>query len=260
MTGVIQNISARHLNEIGNALPDDRQFLRSWRRQLQECLNQQNARVVRFLLADISNATMTEADITKRCQDVIHKYSKATISIRDLSLPVDSAKVVAEIEREIGISPFALRDAVRKAVRLYVSAATNLCAAENHLEEKLKRLEAIVGRVNDLMFLEPTAELEQMEGPTRTYLDSVLNKIALEDEYRELTEQFKKFTILKSIVSLASFQRSAAPTCSICMSREIAQVVTPCGHTFCEECCRTQMTACYICRVQIRDKVRLYFS
>lgn len=264
MTGAIHNISARHLHDIGTALPDDRQFLRSWRRQLQDCMNQQNARVIRFLLADPSGANLAEAEITRRCQDVLSKYSRSTWSFtsstRDLSLPTSTTEVAAEIERELGMSPTVLHDGLRRAVRMYVSTAAQLCSAESRLEDKLKRLEAIVGRINDMMFMEPTPELEGLAGPARTYLDSVLDKISIDTDYKELAEQYKKFSLLKGLVSLGSFQRSAAPTCAICMTKEISQAVTPCGHTFCEDCCRTQMTACYICRVQVRDRLRLYFS
>lgn len=257
----VHNINARHLHDIGAALPDDRQFLRSWRRQLQECLNQQNARVIKFLLADVSGA---DSEIARRCQDVLAKYSKSTWSFtsstRDLSLPTAAAAEIAELERELGISPTVLHDSMRRAVRLYVSTASALCAAEGRLEEKLKRLETVAGRVHDLMFMEPTAELTGLEEPARAYLDSILNKITIEDDYREMTEQYRRFLLLKGIVGLGNFQRGPAPTCSICMTREVAQAVTPCGHTFCEECCRTQMTSCYICRVQIRDRLKLYFS
>jgi hypothetical protein len=260
MTSALHNITARHLHDIGASIPDDRQFLRSWRRRLQECLTQQNARALRFLLADASG----ETEVTRRVADVLTKYSKATWSFtsstRDLSLPVASAAAMAEIEREIGIAPAALRESLQKVVRLHVNTATAVCAAETRLEEKLRRIETVGARVNDLMFLEPTAELEGLGEPVRAYLDSVLAKIDVEPDYRELMEQYKKFAALRGLVSLAQFQRPAAPTCTICMTKEVSQVVTPCGHTFCEDCCRSQMTACYICRVQIRDRLRVYFS
>jgi hypothetical protein len=262
MTGAIHNISTRHLHDIGTGIPDDRQFLRSWRRILQDCITQQNGRIIQFLLTDISGEATT--DLTRRCTDVLNKYAKSTwnfsSSTRDLALPTSTAATTEWIEREIGISPAVLREYLRKAVRLYANTAQELSAAEGRLEEKLKRLETIVSRINDLMFMEPTAALEVMADPTRLYLDSILSKISIEDDYRELVEQYKRFTTLKGVVSLANFQRPANPTCTICMTKEVNQAVTPCGHTFCDECCRTQMTACYICRVQIRDKIRLFFS
>jgi len=261
MTGAIHNISTRHLHDIGTGIPDDRQFLRSWRRNLQDCLTQQNGRIIQFLVADASGG---EQAITRRCTEVLNKYAKNTWSFnsstRDLTLPSSTTDTAAWIEQEVGIGAGGLREYVRKAIRLYANTAQRLAAAEGRLEEKLKRLEAIVGRVNDLMFMEPTAALETMAEPSRVYLDSILEKISIEEDYKELVEQYKRFTMLKGVVSLANFQQPANPTCTICMTKEVTQAVTPCGHTFCEECCRTQMTACYICRVQIRDKIRLFFS
>lgn len=262
----LHNISARNLHDIGTAIPDDRKFLRTWRGQLQECLNQQHARMIRFLLADASGgADVTNSDVYRRCCDVLTKYSKPTwnfaSSVRDLALPSGAdASGGTDLDHELGVAVETLREAQRRAIRLYVASAQRVCAAEGRLEEKLRRLETVAGRVNDLLFLEPTPELEAMAAPTRAYLDSVLDKVALEEDYRALMEAYRRFATLKGIVSLSQFHRPAAPTCTICMTKEVAQVVIPCGHTFCEDCCRSQMTGCYICRVQIRDKVRLYFS
>ena len=263
MTGAIHNISARHLHDIGVSVPDDRQFLRSWRRQLQECLTQQNARIVRFLLAETSG-DLSGAEIVRQCTEVFNKFSKPSWSLatstRELTLPISGTNAQASIEQELGISPVALRDYMRKAVRLYANTATAMSSAEMRLEEKLKRLEAIVGRVNDLMFLEPVAELEQMAEPTRVYLNSILEKISIDGEYKDLTEHYHRFLILRGLVSIGAFQKHPAPTCTICMTKEVAHAMTPCGHTFCDECSQKQMTSCFICRVQIRDKLRVFFN
>jgi len=167
---------------------------------------------------------------------------------------------MTSIEQELGVAPATLREQMRRTIRLYANTASTLSSAEMRLEEKLRRLDTLAGRVNDLMFLEPTAELEAMAEPAQIYLNSVLDKISIEDEYRELVEQHKRFVILKGLVSLGSFQRQIVPNCTICMVKEVSHAVTPCGHTFCDECCRTQMTSCFICRVQIRDRMKLYFS
>jgi hypothetical protein len=263
MTGAIHNISVRHLHDISVSVPDDRQFLRSWRHNLQDCLRQHNGRIAQFLLADVSGSDAV-ADVKRRCTEVLNKYSNPmwnfASSTRDLCLPSSTTDAAAIIEQELGIAPATLRDQMRRAIRLYASTAASLATAELRLEDKLKRLETLVGRVNDLMFLEPSADLENMIEPARAYLDSVLGKISIEEEYRALIEQHKRFAILKPVVTLSTFQKQAAPTCTICMTKEVGYVVTPCGHTFCEDCCKTQMTSCFICRVQIRDKVRLYFG
>jgi hypothetical protein len=263
VSGALHNITARHLHDISTAIPDDRQFLRSWRRQLQDCMNQQNARLVRFLLAD-GAPDISGSELVRRCTDILTKYSRPTwnfaSSTRDLSLPTTTDTATSDLTAELGMSPATLREAQRRAIRLYVSAAAGVTAAEGRLEDKLRRLEVVMGRINDLMFLEPTADLEGLAAPTRAYLDSILDRISLEEDYEALVEQYKRFAILKGLVSITAFQQSTAPMCTICMTKEVALAVTPCGHTFCDDCCRTQMTACYICRAQIRDRQRLFFS
>jgi hypothetical protein len=265
MTSALHNVSARHLHDIATSLPDDRQFLRSWRRQLQECLSQQHSRLVRFLIADASGSSVDSTDFVRKANDILAKYAKPTwnfaSSTRDLALDVTTATVAATIETELGLSPAALRDLQKRAIRMYSAAASAVAAAEGRLEEKLKRLETIHGRVSELMFLEPTPVLEGMATVTREYLDSVYEKVDLEPDYRDLIDQYKRFATLRSAMGLANFHRgTGAPICSICMAREVTQALTPCGHTYCDECTRTQMTGCYICRVQIRDKIRLYFN
>jgi flagellar biosynthesis component FlhA len=263
MTAAIHNISSRHLHDINTMVPDDRQFLRSWRRNLQECITQQNTRLVQFLLADASG-DLSSTDIARRCNDMLTKYSKTTwnfaSSIRDMTLDMSISEAGDAIEHDIGLSPTTLREYMRKVVRMYANSASALSMAEIRLEEKLKNLEALVGRINDLMFLEPTAELENLTEPVRNYLESVIGKIEIEADYKDLIEQYKRFTLLKSIVNMGSIHKQNAPLCTICMMKEVSQAVTPCGHTFCDECMQKQVTACFICRVQIRDKVRLYFN
>jgi hypothetical protein len=261
VTTAVHNISARHLHDLNAQQTDERQFLRAWRRQLQDALGAGNGRIMRFLVADISGAA---ADVSRRCNDVLAKYSRATwnfaSSVRDLALDMDNGKAAATIEHEIGMAPAALREGMRRTIRMYVNAASAVAAAEGRLEEKLRRLEAIVGRVNELMFLEPTPELVGMAEPTRVYLESVLAKIDIESDYLDMVENYKRFAALRPLVSLATFQRSAGHICSICMTKEVSQALVPCGHTFCDDCAGRQQTACYVCRVQIRDKLRLFFS
>jgi len=262
MTPAIHAIRDRHLHEIPT--PDERSFIKTWRRQLQDCLTKQNCRIASFLITQQpQQPQQPPPDIEHRCTELLAKFSRKSPPsfLRDVSLSTDISGSLADIESELGVHPTELRETLRRTVRLYVNTATALSTAEGQLEEKLKRLETVVCRVNSQMFLEPTPELAELAEPMRKYLDSVLDKIDIESDFREVSEQYKRFAILKGLVSLMGFQQvSSSPTCTICMTRPVTLAMTPCGHVFCEDCCRSQMTACYICRVQIRDRVRLYFN
>jgi hypothetical protein len=220
-----------------------------------------SAELVRFLLANKTD--LTDAPIIKRCNDLLAKYSKPTwnfaSSIKDLSLNTCMVETLDGLEADLGLSSADLCKSFKKAVRLYTDAVTALCIAEGRLEEKLKRIETVTTRVNDLMFLEPTKELEGLQKPVREYLDSVLTKISLEEDYKEIMAQYKKFVALRPIVLMNQVQQTV-PACTICMNKEVSYAITPCGHTYCEDCSRAQTTACFICRIQIRDRIKLFFS
>jgi len=261
MTTALHNITTRNLHEISTSYPDEKQFLRTWRRQLNDCMQLHSANLVRFLLA---NTDLTEAPLIKRCNEVLAKYSKPTwnfaSSVRDLSMNLGMDNTCTSVEAELGFSSREFCTKMKTAIRMYTDSITALCLAEGRLEEKLKRIETIMARINDLMFLEPNSALEKLGEPVQNYLSGILEKISLEEDYTEIMAQYKKFVTLRSIVLLGNFQKSAVPTCTICMTKEVASVITPCGHTYCEECSKLQVTACFICRVQIRDRVKLYFS
>lgn len=263
MLTAMHNITARNLHDIQVATPDDRSFLRQWRRQLQDCLSSQTTHMLQFLIADPSGSPVDE--VHRRCTEVLNRYSRPTwsftSSITDLRLSKDMMATYADLERELGVSLDSLRDTQKKTIRLYVDSAVALGLAEARLEDKLRRFDVIAKRINELMFLEPTPEMEPMTTAIAAYLQSVFTKMTLREDYEEVVAQSKRFAALRSTVNLLQTQKPAsAPTCTICMHKEVSVVVTPCGHTFCDECCRTQMTSCYLCRLQIRDRVRLYFS
>jgi hypothetical protein len=132
--------------------------------------------------------------------------------------------------------------------------------AEERLEGKLKRVDATDACVRQLLELGPTPALGALTAPARAYLDSVYASADLEAEYNTLIQRYKRFAVLKGLVTLGGIQQTPAPVCTICMTKEITHATIPCGHTYCEECSRTQVTSCYICRVQVRDRVRLFFS
>jgi hypothetical protein len=258
VTTAINNISARHMHDISNSMPDNRIAIRAWRQQIQDCMKRGHAQLFKFLLNG------PEPDILKKAGDTISKYSKATwnfaASVRDLSLDNDCSDVRTGLEAELGHPITVLAELQKRVNQAYTRGAVAVCDAEERLNEKLHRVDAADRCVGQLLELTHTPALDAAKAPVQAYLESVYTAADLQTEYATLIRAYKRFATLKSLVSLGSIQQTPAPTCTICMTKEVTHVTLPCGHTYCEDCSRTQVTSCYICRVQVRDRVRLFFA
>jgi hypothetical protein len=261
VTTAIHNISARHMHDIANGMPDNRLAIRAWRQQIQECVKRGHCQLFKFMITNNSDAG---PDIMKRIGDTVSKYSKATwnfaSSVRDLSIDTNCDETYTELATELGHPVSELADLQKRVNYAYTRAATAVCDAEERLEAKLQQVNAVDNCLNQLLDLAHTPALDAAKGPIQAYLDSVYAEARIEAEYTALIRAYKRFAALKGLVSLGSIQQTPAPTCTICMSKEITHATLPCGHTYCEECSRSQVTSCYTCRVQVRDRVRLFFS
>jgi hypothetical protein len=94
------------------------------------------------------------------------------------------------------------------------------------------------------------------------YTKEVFVTSNFENDYKELIELYKKWNIYKEIISYHHHFKteSEQPLCSICINETVSQVIVPCGHTFCSTCSKKQQISCYICRGNIREKVKLFFT
>jgi hypothetical protein len=95
------------------------------------------------------------------------------------------------------------------------------------------------------------------------YLEKSFQDSKFEDTYVKLAEHYKKWSILREIISIqqsVSQSDQTEPLCSICIQDSITHAIIPCGHTFCTSCARKINLTCYICRGTIREKIKLYLN
>ena len=86
------------------------------------------------------------------------------------------------------------------------------------------------------------------------------NKI--EENYKDLIQLYKKLFFLRESMQFFWIFESAQrePLCSICFQDPIQFALSPCGHTFCNNCCKKQMMQCYICRNSVKERIKLFFG
>lgn len=78
-------------------------------------------------------------------------------------------------------------------------------------------------------------------------LDALVNDAKISYERREVMKD-----------SLGDCRRDGL--CPICMSKDLAVFMIPCGHVFCSLCAEQVKDTCFTCRASVTSKNKLYFQ
>ena len=101
-----------------------------------------------------------------------------------------------------------------------------------------------------------------MISASEVYLKNIFEENTIEQAYVETIQALKKITILTdSMYTIRQMvNASTEPLCAVCFQEPVRLVSIPCGHTFCVSCGSKQLTTCYICRIPVKDRIKIYFS
>lgn len=55
-------------------------------------------------------------------------------------------------------------------------------------------------------------------------------------------------------------QNESKNKCSICKESDVIYCMNPCGHTFCDNCSPIIFKPCHICRGDVRNKIKIFFT
>ena len=151
----------------------------------------------------------------------------------------------------------------------------NIMRLESLLQKKMDALDCISSRTAFLSGLKPNNNLPGLLDTFGAYCEEAYKANKIEEDFKELIESYKKWIILKDIVSLqktvdqacssgtsasGSPVTHAEPLCTICLTEGVSHAVVPCGHTFCQGCVKKQTLTCYICRGSIRDRIKIFLT
>lgn len=118
---------------------------------------------------------------------------------------------------------------------LYIPSSKQREILKSIKQSKIKEIELLNYSINNLQT--QLLILKKLEGDTSKNI---------EETKRELIQSIKR-DINPEIL------------CSICFEKRVDTVLTPCGHTFCQECLGNT-AECYSCRGRIELKHRIYFG
>lgn len=261
-TIAINTILDRTSHTVNCNIQSNPQFIAEWRKRLHELQQCNLSSSVAFLLKDASN-NITDHALLRKCNELITKYANPKLlftgSSSDIVQAVDTATINKDISERIGVSTDILREGLQRIIRTYIKTGEELQVIDAALQEKLNRIDAAIACINTLTTLDQTQALPLLAGPVEDYLKSLFEKNMIESTYNAYIETYKRFVSLRSIIEVTNIHKPVGPSCTICMTKEISYTIAPCGHTFCEDCSAKQLTSCYVCRTQIRDRLRIYY-
>jgi len=241
--------------------------------------------ISRELHLDISmNATLRslETSISKACREQIIDLTvpgQITMTAMDASSVTASASTVAvsitanasatataSITANAVISPeFSIQTIIQQLKCVYShykNAGDEVMRLEALLAQKTDILDKLQQRVPLITNLTTNESLVPLLEAFEAYMKQVFASTKIEDTYNELVAAYKKWYILREVVSvqLLSNTQATEPLCSICLVDPISHTVAPCGHTFCTSCIRRMTMSCYLCRGNVRERIKLFFT
>ncbi len=269
-TTVVNNTLYRHLAEVREANIPPQTVPVSWRKKLREFMTTKNEDLLSFL-----SKRLPESSPLYRVETFMKKYGRSEGIItnnngnKDKFLDIsgeDRVLYLEELEvqlQEHGKSKYVeLILQVKFMIDSYRETGEKIINLENLLRNKLDILDKAVSKLGAITNLGQNAAFPGLLNSVQEYLNLIFEENQIEATYKELVQTYKKLFFLREALqflwSLEGAQRE--PLCAICFNEPVQFALVPCGHTFCATCCKRQITACYICRVNVRERIKLFFG
>ncbi len=270
-SSVVGNVLQRQVRDIRERIVSPVQYGNNWKKKVRDIYVRGNETVLKFLTKPIaSNAQYSQIE------NLIRKYSRSDNPnmpntqqllqdyVSDLS-GVDcefvNRRLAARIKPNVSES-HTLAEQVKELYEMYRELMEQIAQKDNLLKTKLFLLDKIQPRLTMLLDLGVSEETKELQKQIELYLETVYKENNPEPEYRELLVLYKKFIYVRDLVHLLRLSASAdrEPICGICLNDTVGFALVPCGHTYCETCCRRLSVHCFMCRQPASNKVKIFFT
>jgi len=267
----ITTILSKHCTEIRLSSEEMAQSVTTVsRKKLKDLITKQNHTIFSFMihpdkLPQIINAA--EMIFKKFGHDAPSIKSNPKMNLlKDLQLDASLNVIIGEFDTGLKRirSEGSLHDFMKQMRWIFTQYKTigeEVLRLETTLFQKIDILDKLHHRIQMVTSLSDNDALPELLESFTKYADRIYASSMFEENYKELIEGYKKWNICRQIISVQGMMREETePQCSICLTEPVANAIVPCGHTFCSTCSKKQNTTCYICRGQIRERIKLFFA
>lgn len=264
-TTAVNGVLTKHIDEIKQKVSSIVTIPGGWKRKLREFLAQKNTELLDFLKMSIqSHPTLSRGDL------IMKKFGLTTSNqhnVREYILDISGSNPVQAYANHL--STIRTNDGIKDYIQMsryimdeYRAAGDEALAQEQVLRAKLDIFDKIQSKLSSILDIDTSIKSDALFEATEAYVGNVFEKNQIKDAYTNFIEAFRKFISIRDIVLMSRFIQSveSEPMCGICFKDSVSYTISPCGHTYCQNCLRRQSSTCFICRGNIRDKIRIYFS
>lgn len=240
----------------------------NWKRRFRDFMSKKNNDLIDFIKVSVPNHP-----VFGRGEILLRRFGnpQCTVthpSVRDMILDISGETCLGEINEAMtalsGSGPLKdLAAHITLLYDLYKEAGEAAMVAQNNLKMKMDKLDRIQGKLANLFEIDVNDKYEQLMAANEEYLKKVFEEADIEKDYKDVIESYRRFLTLRDVVltTNAFSLTESQPLCSICVEEQVSHALTPCGHTFCQNCIRKHTSnACFICRTNVREKIRLFFG
>lgn len=263
----VDAIVQKHMEEVRVSAHARANLPGAWRKRLGDFLKMKNNTLLDFLSLSVKSHTVLGPGET-----LLHRFGNPQVtpnhpSVKDMVLDISGEDVVGEINQLLAaaVTDDALKSFEAQTIIIYDEyrkAGDRILDEQNILKQKLDKFDRIQGRLTHLFDIDPNDRYEELMTATEGYLKKMFEENAIDETYKQLIASYRRFVVLRNIVQVSRslLAQESEPICSICLDESVSYALTPCGHTLCQTCMRRQNGQCFMCRVTIRDKIKLYFG
>lgn len=237
-----------------------------WKKRFRDFLMVKNKKLLEFL-----SVKLKSHPVLGPIENFIQIFGKKNLninqqSIRDIVFDV-SCNSIVEDYNGICISKDLLpidkyMEQTKYFMEEYKLSGEKILDKEDLIKRKLDAIHLIQTKLNGLLIVKENEHYNELMEVSEKYLTKIYDDNLIENDYNEIMEEYKKFLYLRDIMKTIRITEVSEkePLCSICFNDSVHHAFVPCGHTFCNTCVKRQTSVCAICRANIRDRVKLYFT
>lgn len=264
-TTAVNNMTNRHVHEIRERLPGPPQGAQTSRRRLRDFILNRMNDILEFASKPLAkHPTLGPAEI------LIRKFSRGNFqvthhSLKDIALDGSGVDILEIMNAQLARYPMTLQgfqEATSFLLESFRESGEEIVRQDALLQSRLDTFDKVQARVSALAELQVNEELNQLIEATHIYLEKIFRRNEIEECYTAMIAAYRKFLLLRDILVSRRIVETtiSEPLCSICFSDTIQYVLNPCGHSFCTGCVKRQISQCYICRQNVKDRVKIYIG